>query len=293
MTFDANQQPLAIGSGFYVSTDGEIATNFHVVKGARSATVREHGSGAQIPITAILSIDYDRDLVLLKASKKTVPVTFGNSDSAEVGDKVVAIGNPQGLAGTVSEGIISGIRNIDNDFSLIQITAPISPGSSGGPLFDSKGNVIGVTTAYVQESQNLNFAVPGKYVKGLLINESHGTPLSDFYYEERRPKISSSGIGQNESELVKVIDVDSKDCTEFSIYNGTSHSITKVRILIIMYDYQKSDLPVQSEEFIDASDRIIRSHLSLRCYHCVSMAPMFEPYWTPEIRILDYENAEE
>ncbi len=101
-------------------------------------------------------------------NKQFRPVILGNSDDLQVGERVLAIGNPYGWENTVSDGLISGIREID-DFKLLQITAPISPGSSGGALFNMKGEVIGITTIGSQwGAQNLNFAIPINSLKSLI-----------------------------------------------------------------------------------------------------------------------------
>ena len=94
-------------------------------------------------------------------------VSLGNSDFAQVGETVYAVGNPRGLEGTFSQGIISSIRPVGSD-KLIQITAPLSPGSSGGPVLNRKGEVIGVSVFTIRNGQNLNFAIPSNYVKPLL-----------------------------------------------------------------------------------------------------------------------------
>ena len=119
-----------------------------------------------------------RDLVLLKISaSQTASLSLGDSDKVEVGDSVFAIGNPQGLEGTFSQGIVSSIREIGSD-KLLQITAPISPGSSGGPVLNSEGEVIGVSVATFRDGQNLNFAIPSNYLNALILKADTLTPLA-------------------------------------------------------------------------------------------------------------------
>ena len=113
-------------------------------------------------------MDTQQDLVILKVPDVGASVLpLGNSDTAEVGETVYAVGNPKGfLEGTFFPGSISSVRGKDSN-RRIQITAPISPGSSGGPLLNSKGEVIGIVAGAIEEGQNLNFAILSNYLRGL------------------------------------------------------------------------------------------------------------------------------
>lgn len=152
------------GSGFFVSEDGLIVTNYHVIEGAHYATVRlEDGSVAFVE--GLAGVDRRADLALLKV--KAAGASFlelGQLGLPSVGTRVYAIGNPQGLTNTLSEGLVSGHRKVEEGMTLIQTTAAISPGSSGGPLLAADGRVVGVTTSFLAEGQNLNFAVPAERV---------------------------------------------------------------------------------------------------------------------------------
>ncbi len=142
-----------IGSGFIINEDGEIVTNNHVVSGSRNVTVTLSDKG-QYQAT-VLGIDRRNDLAILKikASRKLPFVRLGNSDALVVGQKVLAIGNPFGLEGTLTTGIVSSLgRSLEGEEGntlegLIQTDAAINPGNSGGPLLDSQGYVIGINTA--------------------------------------------------------------------------------------------------------------------------------------------------
>jgi len=142
-----------IGSGFIINEDGEIVTNNHVVSGSRNVTVTLSDK-AQYQAT-VLGIDRRNDLAILKikADRKLPFVRLGNSDSLVVGQKVLAIGNPFGLEGTLTTGIVSSLgRSLEGEEGnmlegLIQTDAAINPGNSGGPLLDSQGYVIGINTA--------------------------------------------------------------------------------------------------------------------------------------------------
>lgn len=172
---------VASGSGFIVSEDGKIVTNFHVIENAYYASIKL-ANGDVYDEVDVVNHDERRDIAILKIKGlKFNAVTLGNSETIKVGEKVVAIGNPEGLENTVSEGILSSTRNLEG-VNMLQITAPISHGSSGGPLFDSKGNVIGITSATFTEGQNLNFAIPIDYVKPLIV-ETNTTELAKFQDE--------------------------------------------------------------------------------------------------------------
>jgi S1-C subfamily serine protease len=166
VALDQNDQPLSLGSGFFINTEGDIATNHHVLEGSAKAIIKTM-DGRKGEILEIINDDPELDLLIAKTSIKNInPIPFGDSDTITIGEEIIAIGNPAGLEGTVSNGIVSGIRKSEG-FKLIQITAPISPGSSGGPVFNSTGKVIGVATAYLDIGQNLNFAMPVNYLKSL------------------------------------------------------------------------------------------------------------------------------
>ncbi len=168
-----SQSPKAVGlgSGFVIDPAGYVVTNNHVVKGASEVTVRLDDDS--VYPAEIIGTDPQTDLALLKIdAKRPLPaLEFGDSDKAEVGDWVMAVGNPFGLGGTVTAGIISARgRNIDagpyDDF--LQIDAPINQGNSGGPLFNLDGSVIGVNTAIYSPSGGsvgIGFAIPSNMVK--------------------------------------------------------------------------------------------------------------------------------
>ena len=164
---DANGQPLAMGSGFVV-LEGVVATNMHVIEGAARGYAKLVDQKAKYDVAGVVASDPTRDLVLLAVSGlKATSVTIGDSSQVAVGDDVFAVGNPRGLEGTFSAGIVSSIRKVGED-SVLQITAPISPGSSGGPVVNSKGEVIGVAVATFKGGQNLNFAIPSRYLSAMI-----------------------------------------------------------------------------------------------------------------------------
>lgn len=162
-------KPVAMGTGFVVQPDGVIVTNYHVIKEGKVATVK-FADGSTLPVDGVLAGDKVRDLAVLKIRGKNFrTVTLGNSDRIQIGEDVVAIGNPLGLELTVSNGILSGIRTDEKEGGkFLQITAPISHGSSGGPLFNMAGEVIGINSMFLEGGENLNFAIPVNDAKLLL-----------------------------------------------------------------------------------------------------------------------------
>ena len=181
ITSDKDGKPVAQGTGFLVSKDGRIVTNYHVIKGASSAIVKLP-DGAFYDVDGVVAFDKARDLAVIKAHGQNFRVvTLGNSDRVQVGEEIVAIGSPLSLESTVSSGIVSGIRTIKEEGGkFLQVTAPISPGSSGGPLFNMAGEVVGITTLYLKGGENLNFAIPINDAKLLL---SAGSKVQDFPVE--------------------------------------------------------------------------------------------------------------
>jgi S1-C subfamily serine protease len=162
-------------SGFVVRP-GVVATNFHVVQGTERGSAWLVGDNRIYSISGAVALDRQRDLALL-AIDITGPTLELDTSAVVVGDVVYAIGNPEGLEGTFSQGIVSSVR-LDADTPLIQITAPISPGSSGGPVLNRKGQVIGVAVGTWKEGQNLNFAIPAAHVHELLKKVGAVTQLS-------------------------------------------------------------------------------------------------------------------
>jgi S1-C subfamily serine protease len=158
---------LRLGTGFFVGSTGLLLTNFHVVEGMELVGVKIPGSNDVLWAKKATGFDLENDLVVLEVQTEgEKPLILGDSDRAQVGEPIVVIGNPEGLEQTVSNGLLSGIRDVDGR-KLFQISAPISEGSSGSPVFNARGEVIGVVASTLQSGQDLNFAVPINYAKPL------------------------------------------------------------------------------------------------------------------------------
>ena len=170
-TFDARGNTLSRGSGFFISAD-KIITNRHVIE--KAARVEIHLiDGKKFPAKGVVAIDGEGDLAVLHVD---VPPTLAfplpiMRNIPQEGESIVVVGNPFGLEGSVSNGIVSAVREISGYGKIIQITAPISPGSSGSPVVNMFGQVIGVATLQAAEGQSLNFAVPSERISQLKIGE--------------------------------------------------------------------------------------------------------------------------
>jgi hypothetical protein len=139
--------------------------------------------GKEIDAVSVAAVDEPHDLVLIRVPAKNLrALPLADPKSIEPGERVVAIGHPLGLGNTVTDGLVSAVRAVTPELTLLQISAPISPGSSGGPLIDERGRVIGVSTLYSLKGQNLNFGVPIEYLERLISRAGTDTPLAQFVW---------------------------------------------------------------------------------------------------------------
>ena len=161
LTYDAKGEPLISGSGFFIRP-GEVVTNSHVIRGAHRVEIHTlDGKGRTYPVTGAFAIDEEADLALLSVNlpaERSRPLTFSNTLPDE-GEQVFVIGNPLRLEGSVSDGIVSAVREVPDLGHIIQVTAPVSHGNSGSPLFNMRGQVIGIVTVKVTNGQNINLAL--------------------------------------------------------------------------------------------------------------------------------------
>lgn len=161
ITYNATGEPLISGSGFFIRP-GEVITNLHVIEGATRAEIRTlDGKGKTYHVTGMLNVDEEGDIALLSVDVPADRVRAVSlaEEMPEEGEDIFVIGNPLRLEGSVSNGIVSALREVPNLGKIIQITAPISHGNSGSPLFNMKGQVIGVVTIKVTNGQNINLAL--------------------------------------------------------------------------------------------------------------------------------------
>ncbi len=169
-TFDSRGEKLTRGSGFFIGVD-RVVTNRHVLDGAYRAEI--HSSDGNVyPVRAVLGVDAEGDIALLKVEAppdQVRPLPLERTSPQE-GESVVVIGNPFGFEGSVTNGIVSAVRDIPTFGRIIQITAPISPGSSGSPVVNMQGQVIGVATLQITGGQSVNFAIPSERILQLQIS---------------------------------------------------------------------------------------------------------------------------
>ncbi|HEX6284384.1 MAG TPA: trypsin-like peptidase domain-containing protein, partial [Pyrinomonadaceae bacterium] len=168
-TFDSRGEKLSRGSGFFIDND-RIVTNRHVIENAHRAEVHS-STGVVFPVKGVLAVDAEGDIALLKIDVPNPPIRPLPLDktSPQEGESVVVIGNPLGLEGSVTNGIVSAVRDIPTFGRIIQITAAISSGSSGSPVVNMQGQVIGIATLQVTGGQSVNFAIPSERISQLQV----------------------------------------------------------------------------------------------------------------------------
>jgi S1-C subfamily serine protease len=246
---DSHGQPVSLGSGFFIDKD-VVATNFHVIDQAAGGYAKSIGDPTKLNIKGTLGIDVLHDLALLEIdSSVSSPLPVATKLSANVGDTVYAIGNPQGLEGTFSQGIVSSVRTFGSD-RILQITAPISPGSSGGPVLDQTGTVVGVSFASIEKGQNLNFAIPCDYLAALQRKKTQLQPFTGT----PRARLRSTLLGRigNERPLAGVVGenltYDSGILQQgefsFSLHNKLRDNVTRVYGVIIFHDVRGQPIDV-------------------------------------------------
>lgn len=246
---DSSGQPLSLGSGFFIA-DSVIATNAHVIKGASSGTARLVGDTHKLQIAGTVAINDHADLALLKVNSIAPALRLGPDTNPVVGDKIYVVGNPLGLEGTFSEGIISGLRAVDAD-SILQMTAPISPGSSGGPVMDASGAVIGVAEATFSNGQNLNLAVPVAYLSKLWKSAPANISVTSLGQARESSQTAKSivdgvatrtesGVVTSNFKLVYENPNNAYAGYEFRLGNKLPLAISNIRVRVIYYDAAKS-----------------------------------------------------
>src|SRR5215469_16728140 len=188
LTYDQQNRLLKTGTGFFISSDGALLTNYHVISGG-SSIVAKTPTGAVYFLKNIVTESEADDIAKLQFLATDFPyLTLGSSSSAVEGQRVLVIGNPEGLEGTVSDGIISAFRS---GRSMIQITAPVSPGSSGSPVLDESGSVIGIATLVFKEGQNLNFCDCG----GEIVRSSESATATRTVFRARTGDCDTNARG--------------------------------------------------------------------------------------------------
>src|ERR1700742_2918402 len=217
ITYNAAGEVALTGSGFFVRP-GEVLTNLHVVEGAHRAEIRTfEGKGKTYQVKGLVDVDADGDLALMSIdmpAERARPVELTNTIPDE-GERIFVIGNPLRLEGSVADGIVSAVREVPGLGRIVQITAPISHGNSGSPVFNMNGQVVGVVTIRVMNGENINLALGASRFDALKQNvekltsfdelaarsskDSQKTDsLSDWWY---RTGLNSLWLGNYDSAL--------------------------------------------------------------------------------------------
>lgn len=265
-TYDSNGNNLSQGSGFVISKEGDVVTCYHVMRGYSTATVTTADEKTfQVKDVTALNRSDDLARISLSATNYNFTNLDLNTKTPDVGQEIIAIGGPLGLEKTVSQGIVSAIRD-----NTIQITAPISPGSSGGPVFNMDGEVIGIVSSQMKSGQNLNFAIPANLIAAMQtasaeqINELCSIEESYYISKEEIHKTITRSVEQtiglndnlishvecnifdNKSMLVKIYIVDSRDPTKL-IYGGCDFPKSAILgyVLAVNMDPSIEDMTVQ------------------------------------------------
>ncbi len=236
--FDRKDVLLGTGSGFFIGDDGRFVTNYHVIKNAYRAKVHLT-DGKTYPVDVVLGIDENNDLAILqiKTDKKTPYLTIGNAELMENGDKIYALGSPEGHMNTLTEGIITNKHQSVNGKVLIQMTAPIAAGSSGGALLNEWGQVIGVTSSGLKDEKNVGFAVSANHIADVplteekslafLFNEHHLDVMpsdeeGNYYEQEPNDTRGNANVYPADEMMIGAIDKPNDvDMFRISVQNTT------------------------------------------------------------------------
>ena len=245
--------PFSQGTGFYFTEDS-ILTNYHVIQGSSSINIKFSDTEDIIKGVKITKASPEHDLAILVSQNKHAFLPIDSMGNEKIGSKIFTIGNPRGLEGTISEGILSGKR-INDNIEYLQITAPISPGNSGGPILNAKGDVIGVSTFTFKGSQNLNFGVPIRYI-------------SKCKNIEEVPTIEKTIIKKSEKgalEMTHFQKIGSEFKEHLSLKNNTQDLITSCDVVII-YKKNGEVIDYQLQHFKDNIEPGLAKRFSYRSF---------------------------
>ena len=219
--------PSSQGSGFFIDKN-TLVTNYHVIEDSDYLELKIAGNETIFKGAKVIKASPEYDLAIVQTKQEFSAFEIVDCSKIEVGAKIYTIGNPRGLEGTISDGILSGKRNNDG-IEYLQITAPISPGNSGGPVLNDKGEVIGVATFAYKNSQNLNFAVPVSYIEKCIDIDS---------VQQNRHTVSLS-----DTDAVSIVTYSKRygvDYQQISFKNNTNHTIKSISGVLV-YRQNKVD----------------------------------------------------
>ncbi len=220
--------PSSQGSGFFIDKN-TLVTNYHCVTEADAIDIKMADQENVYKNAKVVMISEDYDLAIIKTKHDFPFLSIDSLGKEKIGSKIYAIGNPRGFEGTISDGILSGKRE-NEGIEFLQITAPISPGNSGGPVLNEKGKVIGVSTFTIRNSQNLNFAMPIKYISSC-ITKTVFTPKE----QKRNYGIDLAAVSMLNYHCPTIGN------EKFSLKNNTSQPILNIYGIII-YKTMKGEI---------------------------------------------------
>ena len=275
---DRNGEPFSLGSGFFISDQGVLVTNRHVVEGGYSAVCYLQ-DGSEVGISSVLAQDPDVDLVILQADITGNP-WLETETGVTTGETVYALGSPHGLTESFTSGIVSNaLRYDENEVAHIQFTAPISSGNSGGPLVNSKGRVIGVNTMTRTDSQNINYAVKitelgtldqsrpiTMSVFGQETNGNQQTPASQqtggFYGDGLQEEVepNDSAVLADELPYDTELAADLGDYYDIDIFRFTITEPDRYAVALVPYDSDQAEaftmllVTVEGEEAVEVGE---------------------------------------
>ena len=203
------------GSGVVINNEGLIVTNHHVCKDANRIEIKHYNK--EIKNVTVYKYDEVKDILFLKTDDRTLtPIPYGTSSSLKTGQRIYAVGSPEGYENSISEGIVSGFRTDENNVKLIQMTCPITDGSSGGAVLNSKGELIGLSVSGQHEGA-LYFAIPVNDIYSMIGIESQYTEVSDpvNYYEIGTQANENKNYKDAEVYFSKYLEKFSSDATAY------------------------------------------------------------------------------
>lgn len=204
--YDKGGKSSSVGSGFAITSDGKIVTNYHVIAGAYTLKVKYY-DGTTYNVTQVLAYNSSQDVAVLKINKTDSSYLEIAEEKVKTGDTVYALGNPYGVNNIFTSGIVSNQSMTISGKECIAFTAPISPGNSGGPLVNDEGRVVGINTMYIPDAQNLNFAI---FIdKAISLDISNPTTTQALY---------SATLKQNAYEVFASYIVNNADTVSGDIY---------------------------------------------------------------------------
>jgi hypothetical protein len=244
---DAQGRAVSLGTGFFVRP-GVIATELHLLAGASRGHFKHIGRDERLPLAGVLASDRERDLLLLSAPKAKAAALPLSERAVAVGDTVYTIGNPRGFEGTLSQGIVSGIRQSENQ-TLLQVTTPLSPGSSGSPVLDTEGQVVGIAIG-THAGQNLNFAVPVAELRALLAKIGPVKPLA-APPEAVTPPVPARAEGVVGALFTWERYSARERYYSFSLQNKLAAPVTRVYYIVAFYDRAGEPIHVDKGRYDD------------------------------------------